>query len=91
MTAPAERLPLVGRDGGCEHLRAVAEPQGPRSASCEECGATARLRICLECGHVGCCDSRQGHASAHAAETGHLLIRAWKGGAFVYCFDHGYL
>jgi len=33
----------------------------------------------------------QGHASAHAAETGHLLIRAWKGGAFVYCFDHGYL
>lgn len=91
MSAPSRRLPLIDRNGGCEHLVAIADPAVPRSEVCEECGATGRLRICLDCGHVGCCDSQQGHARAHAHETGHLVIRAWRGGAFVYCFDHGYL
>lgn len=91
MATPPKRLPLIDRDGGCVHLEAIAEPEEPRSEVCEECEATGRLRICLDCGHVGCCDSQQGHARAHAERTGHLLIRAWRGGAFVYCFEHGYL
>jgi len=46
------------------------------------------LRVCLSCGHVGCCESWRGHASAHAEETGHPVIAAWRGGAFAYCYPH---
>ncbi len=39
---------------------------------CEEClrdgTAWVHLRMCLTCGHVGCCDSSEGkHADAHFA------------------------
>jgi CPA1 family monovalent cation:H+ antiporter len=35
------------------------------------------LRLCLECGHVGCCDSSPGrHASAHYAEIEHPVVRS---------------
>jgi hypothetical protein len=84
-------LPIVQRGDECDHfcrLEAIAEP---RAECCEECGIESRLRVCLTCGHVGCCDSARGHARDHAAQTGHLLIRAWKGGGFVYCFEHLYL
>jgi Zn-finger in ubiquitin-hydrolases and other protein len=44
---------------------------------------------CLTCGHVGCCDSRLGHASAHAAASGHPIIRAIpRGNGFTYCYAH---
>jgi CPA1 family monovalent cation:H+ antiporter len=76
---------------GCEHLAELSEPAAPVSEVCQECGAHRVLRVCLECGHVGCCDSHHGHATAHARETGHRLNRAWTGGAFVYCYEHGYL
>ena len=82
-------LPLDGR--GCEYLRALGEPAAPRSPTCEECGARRVLRVCLTCGHVGCWDSHEGHGTAHAEQTGHPLIRAWKGGTFVYGYEHGYL
>jgi uncharacterized UBP type Zn finger protein len=39
------------------------------------------LRMCQECGHVGCCDNSQGkHATAHFNETGHPLIRSAEPG-----------
>ena len=53
--------------------------------------AAPLAEACQECGHVGCCDAHQGHATSHALESGPRLIRAWKGGAFVYCYEHGYL
>jgi uncharacterized UBP type Zn finger protein len=48
---------------------------------CEDCLATGglwlHLRICLECGHVGCCDdSPNKHATRHAEESGHPIIRS---------------
>lgn len=48
---------------------------------CEDCLAAGdpwfHLRICLSCGKVGCCDSSPNkHASKHAAESGHPLIRS---------------
>ena len=54
---------------------------------CEDCLATGgiwlHLRICLECGHVGCCDdSPNRHASAHAhgeRPSDHPLARAGRG------------
>ena len=83
------RLVLDGP--GCEHLHALDRPSEPRAEACEECGARKVLRVCLTCGHVGCCDSRQGHARRHAEKTGHPVIKAWRGGAFTYCYADGYL
>ena len=46
------------------------------------------LRICLECGKVGCCDSSPNqHARAHAAGSGHPLIRSLEPGeGWSWCF-----
>ena len=58
----------------------------------QECLATGdpwfHLRICLECGAVLCCDSSPNrHASAHARETGHPLIRSIEPGEeWSWCF-----
>ena len=52
---------------------------------CEDCLATGHawlyLRICLECGHVGCCDtSPDAHAASHADASGHPIIRSLEPG-----------
>jgi len=66
----------------CTHLDQVRVTQLPESTpGCEDCLAVGdpwlHLRICLSCGKVGCCDdSPNRHASAHAAESGHPLIRS---------------
>lgn len=66
----------------CSHLDRVQVTELPEAVDgCEKCLETGdgwlHLRICLECGMVGCCDSSPGqHASAHARETGHVLIRS---------------
>lgn len=64
----------------CSHLD-QARAVEPRTDGCEACLATGgtwvELRLCLACGHVGCCDlSPNRHARAHFAETGHAIIRA---------------
>jgi uncharacterized UBP type Zn finger protein len=48
----------------------------------------AHLRICLECGHVGCCDdSPNRHARAHASGAGHPIIRSLEPGeTWSWCF-----
>jgi uncharacterized UBP type Zn finger protein len=78
---------------GCTHLDHIRLDELPESVDgCEECLADGHpwlhLRICLECGHVGCCDGSPGrHASAHAEQTGHPLIRSLEPGeAWSYCF-----
>ena len=61
-------------------------------AGCEDClasgGVWMHLRICLECGHVGCCDSSPSrHASRHAAAAEHALIRSLEPGEdWSWCF-----
>ena len=70
----------------CSHLDQVEVTQLPESVEgCEEClkmGAPwLHLRICLECGKVGCCDnSPNHHATAHANSSGHPLIRSLQPG-----------
>lgn len=78
----------------CAHMAAYHDhfvpPRTPQG--CEEClamGATwVHLRLCLECGHVGCCDSSPNkHASAHFRETGHPVMRSFEPGeAWRWCF-----
>jgi uncharacterized UBP type Zn finger protein len=70
----------------CTHLDHVQVLELPESVpGCEDCLATGgrwlHLRICLECGHVGCCDdSPNRHASAHAAASSHPIIRSLEPG-----------
>jgi hypothetical protein len=78
----------------CSHLDHVLVTELPESVDgCEEClaagGKWFHLRICLECGQVGCCDSSPGrHASAHAAASGHPLIRSLQPGeVWSWCFE----
>ncbi len=79
--------------GDCEHLHrapTVAQPRTP--GACEEClrdGTTwVHLRLCLACGHVGCCDSSVGrHATGHFRGIGHPVMRsAEPGEAWRWCF-----
>lgn len=67
----------------CDHLRdaRAAEPRTP--TGCEECLRNGtrwvHLRLCLTCGHVGCCDdSPMRHASAHFRATSHPVIKSYE-------------
>jgi uncharacterized UBP type Zn finger protein len=78
----------------CSHLDTIGVTSLPEQVDgCEDClregGKWLHLRICLECGHVGCCDDSPGrHASAHHASTGHPLIRSLEPGeVWSFCFD----
>ena len=58
----------------------------------ENGGATwTELRVCLVCGHVGCCDSSPSqHASRHAREEGHPWVRSYEPGEdWYYNFESG--
>lgn len=77
----------------CTHLDHAHVSQLPDSVDgCEECLKVGdpwlHLRICLECGFVGCCDSSPNrHISRHAAETSHPLIRSLQPGEdWSYCY-----
>ena len=66
------------------HL-AWARPVQPRSSGCEEClqlgSPWVHLRLCLTCGHVGCCDSSPlRHARAHAHVVGHPIVQSLEPG-----------
>lgn len=77
----------------CTHLDHVLVTELPEEVDgCAEClaGGTpwVHLRICLECGQVGCCDSSpMRHASAHAQTSGHPIIRSIEPGEdWAWCF-----
>ena len=57
-------------------------PSGTGCMECETAGGWwFHLRRCAQCGHIGCCDtSPSQHASAHAAATGHPVIRSFEPG-----------
>ena len=72
--------------GKCSHHDgAVAKP---RSEACEGCGSNVNLRVCTQCGHVGCCESQKGHNKAHAHASGHPVIRELPLGerGFLWCY-----
>jgi uncharacterized UBP type Zn finger protein len=75
----------------CEHAVDL-EPVAPRIAGCEECLKTGsrwvHLRLCLTCGHVGCCDSSLGrHATRHFHQTRHPVIASFEPGErWTWCY-----
>ncbi|MFI7587240.1 UBP-type zinc finger domain-containing protein [Spongisporangium articulatum] len=60
----------------------AAVPSGTGCADCDALGGWwFHLRRCAQCGHIGCCDSSPAqHASAHARETGHRIVRSFEPG-----------
>jgi uncharacterized UBP type Zn finger protein len=66
----------------CAHLDQVKSVT-PSARGCEDClriGDTwMHLRLCMTCGHVGCCDSSPNHhATAHFHSSGHPIIRSFE-------------
>jgi uncharacterized UBP type Zn finger protein len=64
----------------CSHLNSIRDVR-PRSGGCEECLAIGdtwvHLRLCMICGHVGCCDSSKNkHARKHFHATRHPIMRS---------------
>ncbi|HEY2854056.1 MAG TPA: UBP-type zinc finger domain-containing protein [Gemmatimonadaceae bacterium] len=67
----------------CTHLDQIRDVQPRTPQGCEECLKThsrwVHLRLCLTCGHVGCCDnSPNKHATKHYHETHHPIIRSFE-------------
>jgi hypothetical protein len=77
----------------CTHLDSILVTKLPDEIhGCEDCLATGgtwlHLRMCQTCGHIACCDSSPNrHATAHAARTGHPIIRsAEPGEEWSWCY-----
>jgi uncharacterized UBP type Zn finger protein len=79
-------------DAPCSHLDTIRDVT-PSAAGCEECLKTGdswvHLRLCLACGHVGCCDnSPNRHATKHYRATGHPIIQSFeKGEDWIWCYE----
>ena len=75
------------------HLSAT-RPVAPRADGCAEClrigSAWVHLRLCLTCGHVGCCDSSKNkHATKHYHKTGHPVVQSFEPGeSWRWCYAH---
>ena len=60
------------------HIKVVT----PSALGCEEClrigSPWVHLRLCRNCGHVGCCDkSPHRHARGHFEASGHPIIEGY--------------
>lgn len=80
-------------DTTCEHLKNAKKNVKPNTPEgCEECLKTGdtwvHLRLCLTCGHVGCCDSSKNtHATKHFHKTKHPVIKSFEPGEdWRYCY-----
>ena len=75
----------------CPHVTAL-KPVPARAEGCEEClqigSSWVHLRLCLSCGHVGCCDSSPNrHATKHFHVTEHPVIASFEPGErWAWCY-----
>ena len=68
----------------CEHTAEIRDVT-PHAQGCEDClkigDSWVHLRLCLSCGHVGCCDSSKNkHATKHFRTTRHPIVRSFQPG-----------
>ncbi|MEU6983320.1 UBP-type zinc finger domain-containing protein [Streptomyces sp. NPDC046324] len=80
----------------CPHVAEMPRPEPvPLTDTCPECLTDGthpvQLRLCLSCGHVGCCDSSAGqHATGHFSTTGHPVMRTFEPNErWRWCFVDG--
>jgi uncharacterized UBP type Zn finger protein len=76
----------------CTHIAQLRPVEPHTPAGCEECLQTGsgwvHLRLCLTCGHVGCCDSSPNkHATKHFHGTHHPMVRSFEPGEdWAWCY-----
>jgi uncharacterized UBP type Zn finger protein len=76
----------------CGHIDKIDLEVRPSADGCEDClrsgGDWVHLRVCQQCGHVGCCDSSPGrHADRHYADVGHPVMGSIEPGEdWRWCF-----
>jgi uncharacterized UBP type Zn finger protein len=76
----------------CEHLSSVRDvkPEADTCRACQALGDTwPALRMCMTCGHVGCCDqAKNQHALKHFQTTGHPIVRPYRerGMDWLWCY-----
>jgi uncharacterized UBP type Zn finger protein len=76
----------------CEHLNSITEQEPNTFDGCEDClaigGRWVHLRLCMQCGHVGCCDSSpHRHATAHTHATAHPVVQSFEPGErWAFCY-----
>jgi uncharacterized UBP type Zn finger protein len=78
----------------CAHLKNAGPDPAPQATEgCQECLASGdtdwvHLRLCISCGHVGCCDSSpHKHATAHYRSTGDPVMRSFEPGeSWRWCY-----
>jgi uncharacterized UBP type Zn finger protein len=82
------------KQGACADAARIKNPAPRTPEGCEEClrsGDTwVHLRLCEECGHVGCCDSSLNkHATKHYHATKHPVIASLEPGEdWKFCYVH---
>ncbi|HUT05584.1 MAG TPA: UBP-type zinc finger domain-containing protein, partial [Nitrosopumilaceae archaeon] len=74
-----ELLKVFHKKQQCKHFKQITETASPKTQGCEECEKEGNqwrsLRMCLNCGHVGCDRSSPGkHAEEHFKKTKHPII-----------------
>ena len=76
----------------CSHVGSI-KVTTTETRVCVECIQSGdrwvHLRLCLECGHVGCCDSSKNkHATKHFHSSKHPLVRSLEPGeTWVWCYE----
>ena len=76
----------------CGHLALIRNVAPSTLDGCEDCLREGtpwlHLRLCLTCGHVGCCDSSpRRHASAHWRAQGHPIVQSFEPGEdWAWCY-----
>jgi low temperature requirement protein LtrA len=92
--SPVESSPPTAR---CSHADQIRDVE-PQTNGCQECleghYQWEHLRMCLVCGHVGCCDSsKYKHATKHFQVTGHQIIKSLEPGEdWSWCYvDETYI
>jgi uncharacterized UBP type Zn finger protein len=79
------------KTGICDHVRDIRKVK-PSGSGCKEClemgDSWVHLRLCLSCGHVGCCDSSKNkHATRHFHQTNHPIMQSLEPGEdWRWCF-----
>lgn len=75
----------------CTHLDTIRDVS-PNTLGCEECLKTGdtwvHLRMCMHCGHVGCCNSSKNkHAIKHFLAIKHPIMRSIEPGEnWAWCY-----
>ncbi|MDQ3882882.1 MAG: UBP-type zinc finger domain-containing protein [Thermoproteota archaeon] len=83
----------MGNHKICKHVAQTQESISARTKECEEYKKEGTRwvapRLCVSCGHVGCCDSSpEKHVTPHLVSTGHPVMVALSHEAWRWCYIH---